>query len=126
MIGRLFRMLIDVPKPTARLVRMIGTGATAPTVDTTSGRDVTITRNSIGDYSLKFGETPGVYIGVLGWTFESAALATMKGWSMTVKTYDPVNRVVEIGLFDSTFSLVDLAVGSVLVVPILFKATAVR
>jgi hypothetical protein len=56
-------------------VRMVGTGATAPTK--VYGRGVTIARTGVGVYTLTFATSPGTYAGYT-WGIDATTAANIK------------------------------------------------
>jgi len=113
---------IDLPESRRRIIKMLGNNTAAPTK--TFGAGVALTRTGVGDYKATFNENPGVYVGVAGYSFESATATDVKGYTCTVKSYDSTNFVVEFLVFNSSFAAADLNAQSI-VLEILFKRTQV-
>lgn len=110
-------------EPTVRkyVVRFIGNGAGTPTK--VWGNRTTITRVGAGDYKITFAENPFKYLGVIGWTLQSATMTDIKGYTIIVKDYDAVNFVVEFTVYNSTFTATDLTSAQSINLVVAFKET---
>lgn len=106
-LGDCYPESVDVPESRLRFVRLLGTGAAAPTVET--GRGVTCTRTSIGLYKLTWAEQPGAYVGLAGVSLEAATPADLVGHSVIADTYDATTRSIELRLANNADAAHDLA-----------------
>lgn len=87
-------------------VRMVGTGAAAPTKIV--GESITITRAALGRYLLTFSEMPGAYRG-FNWGLDADTPANVAGHTVVADTPAAGASAIEISLYDETFALRDLA-----------------
>jgi|SRR6185436_18515653 len=101
------------------VVKLAGAGASTPTK--TFGRGVTIGRTGAGAYTLTFAEFPGVYVGLLGYGFESGTQSGLKGY--TVVTNSPSSGVITINVTNAGDTPTDLASGQSLTLTYGFKRT---
>lgn len=126
MYSSFYKEMIDVPEPRERFIRLVGTGASAPTAAAGTGAGVTITYVGVGDYKIKYTENPGTYLGIKGFTLESATGTDLKNFSVVFKDFDATNKVVEVLIFSGAGAATDLTTAQSLSLTVLFKQTAVN
>lgn len=68
---------VSEPEFFSTRVRMVGTGAAAPTK--ILGSNVTITRVGAGQYRLTFGKNPGNFAGIVGPSIQATTPGDVKG-----------------------------------------------
>lgn len=112
----------DVVESRTRVVRLTGAGSSAPVV--TEGHGVVATHAGTGDYKLTYSEGQGKYVGVKGYTFQSATMTDLAGYTIVVKDYDTTNFVVEFTVYNSTFAAADLTSAQSITLEIEFKETS--
>ncbi len=105
------------PDLVEHIVKLAGAGAATPSK--TFGRGVTVGRTGAGVYTLTFAEFPGVYVGLLGFGFESGTQSGLKGY--TVVTNSPSSGVITINVTNAAEALTDLASGQSLTLTYAFK-----
>lgn len=117
----LFPLRGNLPELTARVVTMVGTGASAPTK--VYGPKVTITRTGAGDYRLTWSETPGTYVAtVVG--LRAATESDVKNHSVIMGSWDATNRTLDLTLWDAAAAAHDLAASEWIELVVLFKSTS--
>jgi hypothetical protein len=96
-----------IPKERHHHVRLLGTGASAPTREI--GQGITVTRSGVGVYKLTFAENPGTFIR-FGWGLGAATPGDVKGQTVTRDTFDTTAGVysIEVALWSSAFAADDL------------------
>src|SRR5512138_3897130 len=87
-----------LPEVQHHLVRLLGTGAAACTVEL--GNGITVTRPAIGRILLTWGDSPGVYVGFTH-GLQAATPGDLKGYTVVADTYDAANKQLEFSVFDS-------------------------
>lgn len=102
-------------------VRLLGTGAAAPTKQI--GRGITVTRTSAGLYKLTWAETPGTFVGISG-AFGAATPDDMQGHTFARDTYDATAFSLEVLVQDSAFNVDDLEANEYLDLQVYFTRTA--
>jgi hypothetical protein len=114
------------PEKWERDVRLLGTGAAAPTVEI--GEGVTATRNSAGNYRLSFSEPPGIWLG-LTYGLQAATPADLAGHTVVADTFTAksgsTNAYIDVVLYNSTFDAHDLAANEYICLTLKFKQTSV-
>lgn len=101
-------------------VRLLGTGAAAPTKQI--GRGISVTRTSEGLYKLTFAEKPGVFVGMTG-CFGAATPDDMAGHTFARDTYDATAFTIEVLVQDSAFNVDDLEANEYLDLQVYFTQT---
>lgn len=96
----------NVPSPRYHHVRMVGTGAAAPTKQV--GQGITITRTAVGVYRLTWAENPGIFVG-LNDGLQAVTPGDIKNHSLVWDTYDAATRSIEVTLWDAAAAAHDLA-----------------
>lgn len=119
--------LNEVRSPSNGLVpyvmRMVGTGASAPTVVEGKGFSSAITRTSAGLYKLTLLDDPGTFLGATP-MLQAATPADIDGHSVVADTYDSTNKTIEVLLSDPTPAAHDLAASEWLTVILWFRTGA--
>lgn len=100
--------------------RMVGTGATAPTL--VEGTGVTLARTGAGVYTCTFDDT---FSGFIGATFGIGATTPADVKGHTVFHDDLAAKVLPISLFDSAFAADDLEAAEYITVCAWFRDTSV-
>lgn len=95
----------QAPEVIETWVRLLGTGASAPTV--VYGEGVSITRTSQGLYVITFADVNGTWMGYVH-GLEATTLADLDNWSVVGK-YDATARTFTFSLYDATPAVQDLA-----------------
>lgn len=111
-----------VPEVWLHPVRLLGTGAAAPTKEL--GNGIAVTRTAEGVYKLTWSENPGVFVGLVGHVFGDATPADVKGHTLTRDTYDATAYSIEVSVWDSVFAADDLDATEYLDLLFAFKRTA--
>ncbi len=106
-------------------VRLLGTGAAAPTVEVGAREGITATRTAAGVIKLTFAESPVTFIGC-AYMFGAATPADVKGHTCTRDT--PATSAagvvsMEFSIWDSTFAADDLQATEYLDLTLAFAAT---
>jgi hypothetical protein len=105
------------------LVRLLGTGASAPTKE--YGQNITVTRLGVGNYRLTFTDGPGTFLGFTP-GLEATTNANLKGCTVVATTWDSTNKRLDIQLYDSAFAARELAnTGERINLTLNFKQTGV-
>lgn len=103
-------------------VRMLGTGAAAPTNEV--GRGVAITRIALGQYRLTFQDPPGRYIGPKGYAFQGTVPANLKGCTITLGDFvaatSAAKASIDVFVWSSAFAARELAATERLHLPLQF------
>lgn len=101
-----FKPKTTEPEQRDHILRLVGTGATAPTVEV--GKGITVTRTGTGVYKITWDGNPGEF---LGWTFGlgAATPGDIKGHTLIRDTYDATSRSIEISFFNAAEAAHDLA-----------------
>lgn len=107
------------PEMVAHPVRMVGTGAAAPTKEIGDG--ITIARTSAGLYTLTWAEDPGTFVCATH-SLRAATPLDMAGHTLIADTYS--SKVLPIQLHDSLFAVDDLEAVEYIDMVIWFKTTA--
>lgn len=121
-MAQFFQPLASEPEVRNHHVRLLGTGAAAPTKQI--GQGIAVTRTALGVYKLTWTDNPGTFIGathMLG----AETPGDVKGHTLTRDTYDATNFVLEVSLWDSVFAANDLAATEYIDLVVAFKATSV-
>jgi hypothetical protein len=107
---------------TTYLVRLLGTGAAAPTKE--MGQGITVTRLGVGNYRLTFADSPGTWVNMSP-GLEAATPLNMAGCSVVATTWDATNKRLDITLYSSTFAVRELAATEKIHLTLNFKQTGV-
>ncbi len=86
------------------LVRMVGTGASAPTK--VYGKDITIARSNTGVYTLTFATAPGTWAGYT-WGIDATTPGNVKNHDVVVTATSAT--VLTVNFFDTAAAAHDLA-----------------
>lgn len=116
------KVLSSEPGTCETHLRLLGTGAAAPTK--VFGNGVVVTRVAAGVYEVAWGENPGMYLGFVP-GFEATVAADLKGYSVVAGVFNTVTFKQRFSVFDSTFAAADLAALQWLNLVVKFKSTAV-
>jgi len=85
------------------------------------GKTVTMVTGGTGIVNLTWKENPGFFVGCTGHCFEAAAPAALKGYTVVPGTYNTATFTLPIQIFNSTFTLTDLAAAQFLTLKLGFK-----
>ena len=80
------------------LVRMVGTGASAPT--RIIGKGIAITRDDVGVYTLTWASNPGAWIGPPAPGLQATTSANVRGCSVTWGVFDTTTFAVQFKVWD--------------------------
>lgn len=116
-----YQSLASEPELRHNIVRMVGTGASAPT--RLLGDGVTITRDGVGVYTLTWASNPGVWVGPAGESFQATTSADVKGCSVSWGAFDSTAYTVQFKVWNSAAAARELAASEWLTVDVMFKAT---
>lgn len=103
------------------IVRMVGTGAAAPTW--IRGKGLAITRDGVGIYTLTWRDNPGEWIGPAGESFNATVSANVKGCSVSWGVYSAATKSVQFKVWDVTGTARELAALEWLTVDVMFQLT---
>lgn len=73
-----------IPEEHVDTVKMVGTGASAPTK--VYGPGVTITRDGVGEYTLTWSENPGTFLGIYP-AWQATTPADLKGYTVVAGAF---------------------------------------
>lgn len=118
MMGNLSPVRGDVVEGNRRVIRLVGAGAAAMTVK--QGVGFAMSRIGAGDHKITWSEKPGNYVGVLGWSLQSATMVDLKNFSVIFKDPDASNNV-EFTIFNAAGTAVDLSTAQTLTLEVGFK-----
>lgn len=106
-------------------VRIIGTGAAAPTK--VWGRDITMARSGVGVYTMTFGELPGAFAGIGGYGFDAATPLNVAGCTIAITTPSAGAKVITVTVYSggTTPAARELAATEVLTMRLIFKKLSV-
>jgi hypothetical protein len=107
------------PEVVKHLVRMQGTGASAPTKE--NGRGVTITRLGVGNYRLTWAENPGNFLGFTEPGKQATSSGALKNTTVDAIAWDATNRRLDIQLWSSAGAARELAAAEWLTLIVHFK-----
>jgi len=102
-------------------VRLLGTGASAPTRQ--YGRDITVARTGVGVYTLTFRETPGTFVGGQV-ALQGATPGNLKNVSVVFNTWNATTRVLEITVWSGAGAARELAATELLLLVLFFQPRA--
>lgn len=103
-------------------VRMVGTGASAPTKEVGSG--FAITRVSAGLYRLTFSENPGTFV-CANATLQAATPAGLAGHTLVCDTWDTTNLRLDVLMSNASDAAHDLEANEYINMIICFKTLGV-
>lgn len=117
-----------IPQLKRNTIRILGTGAAAPTL--VEGENVTVTRTGLGVYRFTFTVNPYQWLGPAGAAArQCTTVAALKGctetWGAFVAATDSAGAYVEMSLWDSAFNIRELAALEWLTFDLLFQTTSV-
>jgi phenolic acid decarboxylase len=104
------------------IIRMLGTGASAPTK--LYGKGVTITRTSEGLYKVTWSENPGTYLG-FSWSLDAATPGNVAGHTVVGDTYDTTAFTKEFLYSEGDDTVIDLQADEWINLRVDFKRTGV-
>jgi hypothetical protein len=110
------------PESVGIKVRMVGTGASAPTK--VLGQGITITRGGVGNYTMTFSESPGAFETISGLALQASTPANMKQCSVVFGAYSASARTLQLTLWDGAGAARELAASEWLQFTLNFKRTA--
>ena len=113
-----YRPLDTEPGVFHHLVRVLGVGAGDPTKQV--GRGITVTRVAAGKLRYTWADGPGAYLG-FNFSFQATTQSDLKGYTVVAGEYDTTNKRIDLWVYDSTFTLADLAALQKLFVDFAFK-----
>lgn len=109
------------PSLVKNFIKFTGTGA-APVVKV-FGRGVQTTRTGVGLINLVWDESPGGYVGVMGWCYEATVPSGVKGYTVVPGVYNITTRTLAISITNAGETLTDLAALQQLSITVAFKRT---
>lgn len=111
----------SIAETRTHLIRLLGAGAAAPTVDL--GHGVTISRTAIGRYVITWLENPGTFV-QFAWGLRDTTQANVKGWNVTAGLYPASANTftLEVDVWTAAQAAVDLAATNYLDLCIVFSA----
>lgn len=123
-MSQAFEPTFSEPKLHVYHVRLLGTGAAAPTK--VLGTGITVTRTAEGRYLLTWAENPYVFAG-LTWGLQGTTQGNVKGHTVTCGAYPQTasTYTLEVDLWDSTFAAEDLEDAEWMTLDIAFKRTGI-
>ncbi len=102
----------------------VGNGAASPT-SKPYGRNMVVTWVSVGLYQVTFQDPPGNFVGMHGYSFQDTTPANAAGWSAVVTSITAASGAtkanVRISVFNSLFTLANLAATTTLACDLKFK-----
>lgn len=105
-------------------VRLLGTGAAAPTKQL--GQGITVTRTGVGVYRLTFAENLGTWRGPIGAPgLEATTMSAMADHSVVFGAYTPATRTVDLTFYNAAGAARDLAALEFLNFTLRFKQRSV-
>lgn len=107
------------PEIVEHIVRILGTGAFAPTKEI--GKGITVTRLGVGNYRLTWAENPGNFVGFPEPGKQATATGALKQTTCDAIGYDATNRRLDIQLWSSAGAARELAAAEWLTFVIHFK-----
>lgn len=117
-----YPLLVSEPNVVGHIVRLLGTGASAPTKEVGAG--ITVTRTGAGVYKLTWAENPFTYMGML--LLKGAATpGDVKNHDVVRDTYDSSAFALEISFFDASGTAHDLAANEYFDAIIMFRRSGV-
>ncbi len=111
------------PEEVIYRVRLLGTGAAAPTK--VLGKGITVGRTGVGVYTLTFDSLPGAPYGLEGYGFGGATPLALAGCTVVLTTPTAGSLVYTLTVYGSTFAARELAATEYLTVGLLFKRVTV-
>jgi len=111
------------PDYVGSIIRFTGNGTGAVTKN--FGRGVTVTRTGVGILTIVWDEFPGVFIGIMGWSFSATTASGVKGWTVVPGDYVTSTRTLTINMTNGSDTLADLSSTQQLTMMISFKRTSV-
>ena len=122
----MFNSKSNIPEERLHRVRILGTGAAAPTLQ--AGNGITVTRTSEGLIKFTFAKNPGTFVGFSA-NFGAATPADVKGHTATrdtmVNTTSSADAYIEVAMYDSVFAVDDLEANEYLDLTFVFAAQSV-
>ncbi len=113
-----FPVQTSEPELKEHITKFVG-GTTA--VTKVFGKSVTVTYVSTGVVDLVFSETPGAFVGCLGYCFEATTQADLKGFTMVPGVMNTTTNTLRVKIYNSSFALADLAALNWLTLKLAFK-----
>lgn len=111
------------PEAVAHLIRLTGTGASAPTV-TMGGKHVSIARSGAGVYTLTWRDKPGVFVAATA-GIQAVTPGDIKNHSVVLDTYDSSAKTMDVTFWDAAAAAHDLAANEFINIVVWFKDTGV-
>lgn len=112
------------PEKRSYEIRLLGTGAAAPTVE--AGPGTAVTRNSIGNYRITFDDPPGTFIG-LSYGLQAATPADLAGHTVIADTWvkptATADGYLDVVLYSAADAAHDLAADEYMLLEIKFSKT---
>lgn len=113
---------VTQPEAWGHMVRLLGTGGSAPTKQIGDG--ITVTRTAAGVYKLTWSENPGTFLGV-NFALQAATPGDIKNHSVVFDTYDSSAFSIELTFWDAAAAAHDLAANEYILLTVWFKRTGV-
>lgn len=112
-----------VPEERVTRIRLLGTGAAAPTIEV--GQQITATLSATGVVKLTWAEHPGLFVGA-SYMFGAATPADVKGRTCTRDTPDTTAGVfsMEFSIWNSGFAADNLQATEFLDLTLVFSGTS--
>jgi len=110
------------PNVTKHVLRIQGTGASAPTKEI--GKGVTVTRLGVGNYRFTWAENPGNFMGFPEPGKQATATGALKNTTVDSISYDAANRRLDVQLWSSAGAARELAAAEWLTFLVFFKRMA--
>jgi len=104
-------------------VRLLGTGAAAPTK--VLGQGITVTRTGVGVYRLTFAENLGDFRGADGVGMDATTPGSLAGCSVVFTAYNATTRVLDLNLYTIAGAARELAATEFLNFALRFKQSKV-
>lgn len=105
-------------------IRMVGTGASAPTK--VYGRNVTIAYSSAGIYTVTWSSSqpPGTFVNAVA-SLAATTASGLKNFSLILSDYDTTNLRLTLTLYNAAGTLTDLTSAQWISLNVTFKAVSV-
>jgi hypothetical protein len=111
------------PESVGIKVRLLGTGAAAPTK--VLGQGITVTYTGVGIYKLTFAELPGTFEKAGGVALQAVTPGDIKGHTVVFDTWDATTKSIEVTFWNASEAAHDLAANEWLSFTLFFKRTGV-
>lgn len=109
-----------IQEATDYVIRILGTGASTPTVQ--EGIGVTVSYVSTGKYKITFAENPFQFVGAF-YGLLATTMADLKGYTVVFEDYNSTAFTIQFTVFNSSFAAADLAATQRLCINLKFQRT---